>query len=102
MVAAVAEVEAAWERLAAVAVDGMGVPQVLEALERLEAHRRRQPAVEHALIGRLQSLGSAREMGAKSWPVVLAHRLGILLSTTPHPTGLRTAGPRRAAQAERC
>ncbi len=77
VLAAVAELEAAWERLAALPVEGMGVPQVLEALERLEVQRRRQPAVEHALIGRLQGLGSPREMGAKSWPAVLTHRLGI-------------------------
>ncbi|MBU3748703.1 MAG: DUF222 domain-containing protein, partial [Burkholderiaceae bacterium] len=52
-------------------------PQALQALARLEVHRRRQPAVEHALITQVQSQATATEMGAKSWRAVLSNRLGI-------------------------
>lgn len=69
--------DAAWDKLAALPVHSLAAPQVLAVLDRLEIHRRRQPSVEHALITHLQSQANAKEMGAKSWRVVLSNRLGI-------------------------
>ncbi|MCW1957512.1 MAG: 13E12 repeat family protein, partial [Mycobacterium sp.] len=69
--------DAAWDKLASLTLHSLAAPQVLAVLDRLETHRRRQPAVEHALITHLQSQANAKEMGAKSWRMVLSHRLGI-------------------------
>ena len=71
------ELDAAWAKLASLPVHALDALQVLETLDRLEIHRRRQPAVEHALVTHLQSRSTAVEMGAKSWRVVLKNRLGI-------------------------
>jgi hypothetical protein len=75
--AALDDLEVAWEKLASLPVHALGAGQVLAALDRLEVHRRRQPAVEHALVSQLQSQASAKDMGAKSWRAVLSQRLGI-------------------------
>ena len=71
------ELEAVWDKLASLPLHELRAPQVLAVLDRLERHRRRQPAVEHALITHLQSQASAKDMGAKSWRAVLTARLGI-------------------------
>lgn len=71
------ELDAAWDKFASLPMGSLGAPQALAALGRLETHRRRQPAVEHALITHAQSQATATEMGAKSWRAVLANRLGI-------------------------
>jgi hypothetical protein len=71
------ELEAVWDKLASLPVHDLDAPQVLAVLDRLERQRRRQPAVEHALITHLQCRATAKEMGAKSWRAVLAARLGI-------------------------
>lgn len=77
MIAALDEFDTAWKKLAALPVHGLGAAEALTVLERLETCRRRQPAVEHALLAHLQSQATAAELGAKAWPVVLAARLGI-------------------------
>lgn len=77
VMAALDELDAAWDRLVSLPVRALDAPQALQALARLEVHRRRQPAVEHALITQVQSQATATEMGAKSWRAVLANRLGI-------------------------
>lgn len=77
VMAALDELEVAWDKFASLPVHALGAIQVLEVLDRLETHRRRQPAAEHALVVHLQSQATAREMGAKSWRVVLSSRLGI-------------------------
>jgi len=69
--------DAVWDKLAALPIQTLSAPQILSALDRLETHRRRQPAVEHALVNHLQSQATAKEMGAKSWRSVLSQRLGI-------------------------
>jgi len=71
------ELDAVWDKLASLPVDGLGAPEVLAVLDRLEVCRRRQPTVEHALLVHAQSQATAKEVGAKSWPAVLANRLGI-------------------------
>jgi hypothetical protein len=75
--AALDDLEVAWDKLASLPVQALGAAQALEVLHRLEIHRRRQPAIEHALLVELQSQATAKEMGAKSWRAVLSHRLGI-------------------------
>ena len=97
VLAALDEVEGAWDKLAALPVQALGPRQTLEVLDRLETHRRRQPTVEHALVTHLQSQSTPKEMGAKSWRAVLSARLGI----SGADAGRRLAeadqlGPRRA------
>ncbi len=97
VMAALDDLEVAWDKLASLPVHALGAGQVLDVLDRLEVHRRRQPAVEHALISHLQSQATATELGAKSWRAVLSQRLGI----SGPDAGRRIAeasrlGPRRA------
>jgi hypothetical protein len=77
MLAALDDLETAWDKLASLPVHTLGPSQILAVLDRLETQRRRQPTLEHALIVQLQSQATAKEMGAKSWRAVLAQRLGI-------------------------
>lgn len=71
------ELDAVWDKLASLRFHRLDAPQTRAVLDRLEIHRRRQPVVEHALITRVQSRATAKEMGAKSWRAVLSNRLGI-------------------------
>lgn len=102
MLTALAELDAAWDKMASVSISALDAPQVLAVLDRLEVHRRRQPSVEHGLINHLQSQATAKEVGAKSWRVALSQRLGI----GGADAGRRIAeaaqlGPRRAVTGER-
>ncbi len=95
------DLDAAWDKLASLPVHALAAPQALAVLGRLEIQRRRQPAVEHALITHAQSQASAIDMGAKSWRAVLSSRLGI----SGPDAGRRIAeaaalGPRRAVTGE--
>lgn len=65
MLTALDDLELAWEKLASLPVEALNAGQVLQVLDRLESHRRRQPTFEHALINHLQSRATAKEMGAK-------------------------------------
>ena len=47
------ELDAAFDKLAAVDIDTLTHPELLAVLDRLETQRRRHPAVEHKLIARL-------------------------------------------------
>lgn len=71
------ELDAVWAKLASLPVHTLDAPQALSTLDRLEIHRRRQPALEHAVVTHLKSQATAVDMGAKSWRVVLSNRLGI-------------------------
>ena len=71
------ELDAAWDKLVSLPVHALSAAHALTVLGRLEIHRRRQPAAEHALITQLQSQATAKEMGASSWRAVLSNRLGI-------------------------
>lgn len=99
--AALDELDAAWDRLASLPFHVLAAWQTLDVLNRLETHRRRQPATENALLVHLQSQTTAKELGAKSWRAVLSQRLGISGSDA----GRRIAeaallSPRRAVTGE--
>ena len=95
------DLDAAWDRLASLPVQALAAPHALTVLGRLETHRRRQPAVEHALITVLQSQSTATEMGAKSWRAVLSNRLGISgLDASRRIAEAADLGARRAVTGE--
>ncbi len=95
------DLDAAWARLASLPVQALAAPHALTVLGRLETHRRRQPAVEHALITVLQSQSTAVEMGAKSWRAVLSNRLGISgLDASRRIAEAADLGARRAVTGE--
>ena len=101
MMAALDELEAAWDKLAAMPVQPLGPGAALVVLDRLETHRRRQPARENALLVHLQRQCDAKQMGAKTWRAVLSQRLGISAAEA----GRRLAeaaqlGPRRTVTGE--
>jgi hypothetical protein len=97
VMAALDAVEAAWDKLASLPVDGLGARQVLDVLNRLEIHRRRQPTTEYALLNHLQSRATPKEVGAKSWRAVLSTRLGISGADAGRRIGeAAQLGPRRA------
>ena len=95
------ELDAAFDKLAAVDLDTLTHPELLAVLDHLETHRRRQPAVEHKLIARLAAEASPTELGATSLAEVLWRRLRI----SKHEARRRIAeaedlGPRRAISGE--
>ncbi len=101
MMAALDDLDAAWDKLASLPVHPLGPGASLGVLDRLETHRRRQPAFENALLVHLQTECAARDMGAKSWRAVLSQRLGI----SRGDAGRRLAeaaelGPRRTVTGE--
>ncbi len=77
VMAALDELELAWDKLASMPVHALGAGQALDVLDRLESHRRRQPAAENSLLVQLQSQVTPKDLGAKSWRAVLSQRLGI-------------------------
>jgi hypothetical protein len=91
------QLEAVWDKLASLPVERLSAVQALTVAERLERHRRRLPTVEHALILQLQAQATPKEMGAKSWPVVVSGRLGISAADARRRLAEAAAlGPRRA------
>ena len=98
---AVDDLNVAWDKFASLPVHMLGPRQVLEVLNRLEVHRRRQPAVENALLAHVQTQCAAKAMGAKSWRAVLSQRLGISGSDAGRRLAEAAAlGPRRAVTGE--
>ena len=71
------ELDALFDKLAAVDIDTLTHPELLAVLDRLETHRRRQPAVEHRLIARLAAEARPTELGGKNLAEVLSARLRI-------------------------
>jgi len=71
------DLDAVYEKLAGIALDRLGSAELLAVAERLEIHRRRQPAVEHRVLHHLTGQATAAEAGGKSWKEVLSIRLGI-------------------------
>ena len=101
MMAALDELDAAWDKLACLPVHSLGPGATLDVLDRLETHRRRQPAMENDLLIHLQAQCEAKKMGAKSWRAVLSQRLGI--SGADSSRRLNEAaqlGPRRTVTGE--
>ncbi len=68
--------EADYKRALDLTFDVLTTPERLRVLERWEQMRRRQPAVEHALINQLAAQADPTELGGKLAPV-LANRLRI-------------------------
>ncbi len=75
--AAVAAVRAAVDELAACEVELATGPQLLDALDELQALSCQLPSISHRLLARLQVETTAREMGAKSWKDALSVRWRI-------------------------
>ncbi|MGI9124122.1 MAG: HNH endonuclease signature motif containing protein, partial [Mycobacterium sp.] len=95
------DLDVAWDKLASLPVHALGPGQVLHVLNRLEVHRRRQPAIENALLVHAQTQCAAKELGAKSWRAVLTQRLGISGSDAGRRLAEAAAlGPRRAVTGE--
>ena len=95
------DLEAAWDKLACLPVEALNAPQALAVLDRLERHRRRQPALEHALVAQVQSQATPKDLGAKSWRSVLSQRLGISGSDARRRLAeAAELGPRRALTGE--
>src|SRR6202789_2608483 len=67
---------AAHKRARDLTFDVLTTPERLAVLARLEGFRRRQPAIEHALINQLAAQADAAELGGKLAPV-LANRLRV-------------------------
>src|SRR4051795_6517028 len=68
--------EADYKRALDLTFDVLTTPERLAVLDRFEGFRRRQPAVEHALINQLSEQAEAAELVAKLAPA-LANRLRI-------------------------
>ncbi len=77
VLAALDELDAVWNKLASLPTATLDAPQALACLDRLEVHRRCQPALEHRLLTHIQTESTPRQLGAKTWPAVLGDRLGI-------------------------
>ena len=54
------DLEAVWDKLASLPLTGLSAGQALAVLDRLETQRRRQPALEHALLQHLQAQATAK------------------------------------------
>src|SRR5436190_12981081 len=75
--AALDDLDAVFEKLAALSFDVLTAREALGVQERLERHRRTQPAVEHRLVYQLISQATAADLGGKNWSDVLAQRLSL-------------------------
>jgi hypothetical protein len=74
---ALSGLEAAFDAVADLSFDTLTNPEVLAVLARLETMTRREPVIEHRLIGQLVRDSTAVELGAKNFPDVLATALRI-------------------------
>ena len=89
--------DTAFDTVAALSYDTLDTAATLRYQDRLEHLRRRLPATEHQLLAHAQTLTTPKEIGAKSWPDVLATRLRI--SATEATRRVKEAedlGPRTA------
>ncbi|MGE2833750.1 DUF222 domain-containing protein [Mycobacterium sp. SMC-4] len=75
--AAVAVLRAAFEEVAACDVDLLTRPELVGALDELEALGCQLPTMSHRLLARLQAEATPQSMGAKSWKEVLTVRWRI-------------------------
>ncbi|MGA5465142.1 HNH endonuclease signature motif containing protein [Mycobacterium sp. NPDC050041] len=81
---------------AASSCENWAAADILAVRERLETHRRRQPALEHRLIGRLDRADPA-DLGGSSLKDLLVHRLRISSTEAGRRiTDAQQLGPRRA------
>lgn len=99
--AAIAAMRAALDELAALPIEALTKSELVGALDDLETFSCRLPVQSHRLLARLQCEATAKQMGAKSWRQVLAHRWRI--STSEAGRRLEEAallGPRRSLTGE--
>jgi hypothetical protein len=108
--ARVAALRVAYDELAALPIDALTKPELISALDDLEALSCQLPTQSHRLLARLQAETTAREMGAKSWRDVLAIRWRISTSEAGRrldeaaqlaPRRTLTGEPRRCCRAPR-
>src|SRR5690349_8530977 len=78
--ATIAALRAAYDGLAALPVDALTKPELIDALDELETLSCQLPSQSHRMLARLQAETTAKEMGAKSWKDVLAIRWRISTS----------------------
>jgi hypothetical protein len=101
VVAVLDELDAAFDKLAGMPLDGLSSPELLGVAERLETHRRRQPALEHAVLHHLTSQVTPAEVGGKSFGEVLSMRLCISRGEARRRLDeAEDLGPRRAISGE--
>ncbi|MDT5148296.1 MAG: hypothetical protein QOI01_29, partial [Mycobacterium sp.] len=74
---AIAEMRAAYDRVAALGIDTLTHPEMLSTLDPWETLTRQLPTQSHRIIAGLQREASPVELGAKSWKAVLKSRLRI-------------------------
>jgi hypothetical protein len=75
--AALDALDAATEQLAGMDFTPFSVAELLELQSRRERQARIAACADHRILAALQNQATAHEMGGKSWPDILAVRLGI-------------------------
>jgi hypothetical protein len=101
VLAAVARWEQAQAGLAELGFAALTAPEVLDIQRRLEHGYRSQPAVDHRLVHQLRSQSTPSELGANSWPKVLAEALRISAGEAKRRiTHAELLGPRTALSGE--
>ncbi|MFN8067653.1 MAG: HNH endonuclease signature motif containing protein [Mycolicibacterium insubricum] len=75
--AALADAEAAYEKLSACSLDALTSEEILDVVERRETLAWRQPAVDHRLLARMVADGVPGKLGAASVTIALEERLRI-------------------------
>src|SRR5262245_43316704 len=99
--ASLAALRVAYDEFAALPIDALTKPELVEALDELETLANQMPTQSHRMLARLQAETTAKEMGAKTWRDVLAIRWRI--STSEAGRRLDEAaqlGPRRTLTGE--
>jgi hypothetical protein len=98
---AIAEMRAAYDRVAALGMDTLTHPELLSALDQWETLTRQLPIQSHRLIAGLQREASPVELGAKSWKAVLSTRLRISAKDAHRRLAeAKELGPRTALNGE--
>src|SRR5262245_14970162 len=101
VLAVVARWEQAHAEMAGLSFSVLTAPEVLAIQKRLENGYRAQPAVDHRLIHQLTAQGTPDELGAKTWPKVLAEALRISTEEAKRRiTQAELLGPRTALGGE--
>ncbi len=101
VLAAYAELETAFERVAALSLDALTDPEQLALMNRREVLARRLPSLDHPVINRLVAEASPTELGGTSLAEVLA--TGLRISKKEARRRIRRAelfGPRTAITGE--
>src|SRR5262245_16241395 len=97
VLATVARWEQAQAAMAGLSFTALSAVEVLAIQQRLETGYRAQPAVDHRLIDQLSAQATPTELGATSWPKVLAEALRISTDEAKRRiTQAELLGPRTA------